>query len=502
MRRSLLRSLVSSTGRRTFCSSQAHTAGCTQLLSSRSAKPFTSNATRAILSSELSHHSLHHTHHHHYHQPLHQPLHPPSLSLHSHRHHSTLSPTSSSATLSPALTSLLTAAPPDTQAKQRTASHSSAVVECEHCGRVLASHKLYLNHIIQIHGVDVPGHYREKCPHCTKHFALRSALQRHLRWHWNDKPHACSQCDKRFRDPSTLIRHVSQSHQGPKLYACTHCDDELFHTRHQARQHMELAHYIPLPLRARKPPVIVRQDSDGNERHVCTTCYLFFPTASLVQQHIHDSHINAVRPYRCELCPGTAFDGSSKLRSHMIDVHQQPPPPGSPLTWQALQCGECGRLHSNKHRLRLCELRHSGEKPFVCGPCGASFMTAVWLRQHIIRHRLAKQSEAPQNVNSAAATVASVRESAVVDSRDGVVDSIKDRVRRFQLRHSGEKPFVCGPCGASYTRSDKFRRHLTKHSVMQRITALHKIHSAATTATTVKENTVTESSDGAVAATA
>jgi len=87
---------------------------------------------------------------------------------------------------------------------------------------------------------------RHACNICEKSFRWPSALVRHLQIHSGDKPFKCSQCDKSFTQKRTLNEHLS-THTGVKRFPCTHCSYRCSQRRNLIR-HMRTHTRVLSPL--------------------------------------------------------------------------------------------------------------------------------------------------------------------------------------------------------------------------------------------------------------
>ena len=62
-----------------------------------------------------------------------------------------------------------------------------------------------------------------ECDVCEKVFRYPSYLARHMRTHTNEKPYECDVCEKRFRQSSSLKSHM-RIHTNEKPYECDVCE--------------------------------------------------------------------------------------------------------------------------------------------------------------------------------------------------------------------------------------------------------------------------------------
>ena len=80
---------------------------------------------------------------------------------------------------------------------------------------------------------------QHECDVCEKVFRYPSDLTRHMRTHANEKPYECDVCEKRFSQADTLQTHM-RIHTNEKPYECDvcekryrHADSLKYHTRTQ-----------------------------------------------------------------------------------------------------------------------------------------------------------------------------------------------------------------------------------------------------------------------------
>ncbi|CAB4054974.1 KRAB [Lepeophtheirus salmonis] len=69
------------------------------------------------------------------------------------------------------------------------------------------------------------GDFPHRCTECDKGFMRHERYLTHLRWHSGERPYQCSMCEKSFRDRSELNRH-SRRHTGDLPYKCETCGKE------------------------------------------------------------------------------------------------------------------------------------------------------------------------------------------------------------------------------------------------------------------------------------
>eukprot|EP00053_Salpingoeca_punica_P019911 m.204563 g.204563 ORF g.204563 m.204563 type:complete len:584 (-) comp17747_c0_seq1:492-2243(-) len=66
------------------------------------------------------------------------------------------------------------------------------------------------------------GSIKARCPVCERYFS-RSSLKRHSRVHTGERPFACTECDKAFRDSGNLARHIRTAHTNERPFICKVC---------------------------------------------------------------------------------------------------------------------------------------------------------------------------------------------------------------------------------------------------------------------------------------
>ncbi|XP_077321660.1 uncharacterized protein LOC143955497 [Lithobates pipiens] len=186
------------------------------------------------------------------------------------------------------------------------------------------------------------------CSDCGKRFITRSLLVRHERSHTGEKPYSCSQCGKSYSQASKLVRH-QRCHTGEKPYSCAQCGKS-FVTKSELGIH--------------------QRSHTGEKPFPCPECGKCFSLKAKLVRH-QRSHTGE-KPFPCPEC-GKSFSDKAKLVRHqMLHTGEKP-----------YSCPECGKCYLQKSVLDIHQRSHTGEKPYSCPECGKCFTQ----KSHVSRHR-------------------------------------------------------------------------------------------------------------------
>ncbi|KAG6464959.1 zinc finger protein 62 isoform X2 [Manduca sexta] len=253
---------------------------------------------------------------------------------------------------------------------------------CVACGGAWSRAAVAADHLARLHAAAPPAHLctvcghtdtslgrlrnhmknhseRQKCELCGKTFRNRDSLRTHLFIHKGEKEYQCPQCDKKFLFKRALHVHLI-THDAPALLYCHECDMN-FKNRMSYGQHMRysLKHIDPAKL-----------------KHACTLCDKKFLKAARLEEHNLAVHLKAT-PFHCAV-QGCNFASSSRpvLRSHVRMVHRDG------RAARNYVCHTCGKAYKNKKTLEGHLRSHSGERPFHCALCPATFGYEAALYNH------------------------------------------------------------------------------------------------------------------------
>lgn len=116
---------------------------------------------------------------------------------------------------------------------------------CEICGKRFNDNGTLKTHTLLLHIKE----RKFKCMICNQTFPLKPTLDKHIRRHMKrergEKDFACDQCDMKYRDKSSLNRHVLTKHSGVNFkVTCGECGKQYTSTtnlfKHQRMHHKEL----------------------------------------------------------------------------------------------------------------------------------------------------------------------------------------------------------------------------------------------------------------------
>jgi uncharacterized Zn-finger protein len=124
-------------------------------------------------------------------------------------------------------------------------------------------------------------------------------------------------------------------------------------------------------------------------------------------------------------------------------------------------CSHCDKSLKHKFDLRVHEAVHTGDKPFVCDECGASFALLGRLKGHMKRHK-AYQCEKCSFVTDKWTLLQKHKVTHKIPCHlcSQTFASEKSLETHIASSHPKEKPFKCAQCSASYTRKSNLNTHI------------------------------------------
>ncbi|XP_054740570.1 zinc finger protein 33A [Anastrepha obliqua] len=188
---------------------------------------------------------------------------------------------------------------------------------------------------------------RHPCPECEKKFTRKFQLKLHMisvHKLGDGLQYECDVCYKTFASRHSLSYHQRSVHSDERPFACSHCDRR-FVLRTQLSSHLRI------------------HTGEAKPRNFeCLECGKRWPTKSVLRTHMRTHVTVQERPFKCGECT-KAFFTRGHLNSHLL-VHSGEKPFACPTCGKSYQC--VGNL--NNHMAR----QHDFERSAVRGRSATS----------------------------------------------------------------------------------------------------------------------------------
>lgn len=288
-----------------------------------------------------------------------------------------------------------------------------------------------------------------KCPLCQiKLETLEEAENHSCPIHRNGSPNAPSNHHNKPEDPRT--------------YQCIKCQ-ESFSTESEIEAHVSLhlrtegSHHechlchdnFDTPLRLQCH--LIEHTFEGCGSYTCYLCSAVFTMASRLQHHMHDHGLNS-RPYDCHHCH-LRFFFKAELENHIL-THTEV---------SSGKCKECADSIQNNGKLSQVV---KGKQCVLLAKSGDVIKEDPMNQDSPVNGVNATEADIKTSDNNNHHESGNKKESTVPCGTCSRRCRDETSRRVHELTHEGGRPYLCGSCGASFTRKCEARRHsITKHKL-------------------------------------
>lgn len=320
------------------------------------------------------------------------------------------------------------------------------VCETDECGQSFRRYNGLKEHYLEKHASDDLKVF--PCRFCEKKFGTNGLRNRH-QFYYHQQRFECEQCQRKFTSNAILINHI-RTHTGVKPFVCEICGSK-FYSQSSLRAHLRAGHEtydsdddqpngsqrknckipkIDMPMREENGRFFCVQEK-------CVAKNVSFRYINGFREHYMEKHASEdQKKFKCKFC-GKRFGTNALKNRHQLTYHEQ-----------KYECSLCDKKFGHNSLLTNHMRSHTGEKPYVCETCAASFYVQGSLNKHI------RETHMP---------VVKIRNKQC-DQCDASFYTTSTMRKHKRTVHSEARPYVCEECGKKYKTGSALKNHLTSHS--------------------------------------